>query len=214
MRNFDRGNRSNSRRGGDRNSGPREMHRAICDECGDSCEVPFKPTGNKPIFCSHCFEKQGGSDSRHDDRRDSRRGGRDSFRSNSREREMFSTVCDECGDVCEVPFKPSNDKPIFCSTCFSKKDGQARFDKGNNKGGGKNNQFEAELKVINDKLDQILQSISSAPAKKVITVAKKKAVVKLKIVKKKVVAKKKTAKKKVKKVTKKAKKKKVTKKKK
>ena len=105
-----------------RGRGDREMHDAVCNECGDNCKVPFKPTGNKPIFCSHCFENQGGSDSRRNDRggdrRDSRRGGRDSFRSNSRDREMHSAVCDECGDNCEIPFKPSTDKPIFCSNCF------------------------------------------------------------------------------------------------
>ena len=38
------------------------MHRAICSDCGDACEVPFRPTGSKPIYCSNCFKKEGGSD--------------------------------------------------------------------------------------------------------------------------------------------------------
>lgn len=29
---------------------------AICDQCKQNCEVPFRPTGNKPIYCSNCFE--------------------------------------------------------------------------------------------------------------------------------------------------------------
>lgn len=38
-----------------------EMHPAVCSKCGKSCSVPFKPTGNRPIFCSNCFEQEGGS---------------------------------------------------------------------------------------------------------------------------------------------------------
>ena len=43
---------------GDR--GDRQMHRATCSDCGKECQVPFKPTGSKPVFCSECFEKKGG----------------------------------------------------------------------------------------------------------------------------------------------------------
>lgn len=38
-----------------------EMHEATCDKCGKTCELPFRPTGNKPVFCSDCFKKEGGS---------------------------------------------------------------------------------------------------------------------------------------------------------
>lgn len=34
-----------------------EMHTAICDRCGNKCEVPFRPRGNKPVYCSDCFRK-------------------------------------------------------------------------------------------------------------------------------------------------------------
>lgn len=51
-------------RGGfrDRDSGrsnrrPLEMHEATCDKCGKRCEVPFKPSGNKPVYCSDCFKQ-------------------------------------------------------------------------------------------------------------------------------------------------------------
>ena len=37
------------------NSGPREMHKAICSECKKECEVPFKPTEGKPVYCRECF---------------------------------------------------------------------------------------------------------------------------------------------------------------
>jgi CxxC-x17-CxxC domain-containing protein len=29
-----------------------------CAQCGDECDVPFKPTGNKPVFCSNCYRKE------------------------------------------------------------------------------------------------------------------------------------------------------------
>jgi CxxC-x17-CxxC domain-containing protein len=40
------------------------MHQAICDKCGASCEVPFRPSGDKPIFCNDCFDRKGGRDDR------------------------------------------------------------------------------------------------------------------------------------------------------
>lgn len=36
---------------------PMEMHDATCSECGKDCQVPFRPTGSKPVFCSECFGK-------------------------------------------------------------------------------------------------------------------------------------------------------------
>jgi len=45
-------------RGGDR--GPVTMHKAVCDQCHKSCEVPFRPSSDKPIYCNECFgEKRG-----------------------------------------------------------------------------------------------------------------------------------------------------------
>ena len=32
-----------------------EMFEATCDKCGKRCEVPFKPRGDKPVYCSDCF---------------------------------------------------------------------------------------------------------------------------------------------------------------
>ncbi len=42
-----------------RDSRPSIMHEAICSQCGTHCEVPFKPTGNRPVLCDICFK--GGS---------------------------------------------------------------------------------------------------------------------------------------------------------
>ncbi len=49
----------NNRNGG-RNynrDGPREMFKAVCSDCGKECEVPFKPTEGRPVYCRDCFRK-------------------------------------------------------------------------------------------------------------------------------------------------------------
>ena len=38
--------------------GSREMHKATCAECGNECEVPFKPTEGKPVYCQECYRKK------------------------------------------------------------------------------------------------------------------------------------------------------------
>ena len=35
--------------------GPREMFDAVCARCGKDTQVPFKPTGARPVYCSDCF---------------------------------------------------------------------------------------------------------------------------------------------------------------
>lgn len=53
------GNRGGDR-GGDR--GPVTMHKAVCDECQKSCEVPFRPSSDKPIYCNDCFSSKRGNE--------------------------------------------------------------------------------------------------------------------------------------------------------
>ena len=47
--------------GGRFNDRPREMHKAVCAECGKECEVPFKPTEGRPVYCRDCFQKRNGT---------------------------------------------------------------------------------------------------------------------------------------------------------
>jgi len=58
-------------RGGDR--GNRPLFDAVCSNCGKPCQVPFRPTNGKHVYCSDCFEKMG-------NRGDSRRPERSDFR--------------------------------------------------------------------------------------------------------------------------------------
>ena len=41
-------------------------------------------------------------------------------------REMFSAVCAQCGKEALVPFQPRNDRPVYCSDCFSAQRGTSR----------------------------------------------------------------------------------------
>ena len=71
------GNRGGGRSGGfgggrDRDSGPREMYETVCTQCGKNCQVPFRPTGEKPVYCSECFE---GKENRNDRFSGNRRSG-------------------------------------------------------------------------------------------------------------------------------------------
>ena len=34
----------------------REMFTATCAACGAEARVPFNPTGDKPVYCSACYE--------------------------------------------------------------------------------------------------------------------------------------------------------------
>lgn len=33
------------------------ISKAVCSKCGKSCEVPFKPEGNRAVFCHECWKK-------------------------------------------------------------------------------------------------------------------------------------------------------------
>ena len=35
-----------------------------------------------------------------------------------RPREMHKATCGDCGNECEIPFEPRNDRPVYCSDCF------------------------------------------------------------------------------------------------
>jgi len=52
---FSRGDRFKRRDSG--RSSFKKMHQVVCDRCKKNCEVPFKPTAGKPVYCSDCFRK-------------------------------------------------------------------------------------------------------------------------------------------------------------
>ena len=69
MAEFNRGGPRRDFGGGSGNGGggfqrdfgaPQEKHKATCSECNKECEVPFKPTAGKPVFCRDCYRKRKG----------------------------------------------------------------------------------------------------------------------------------------------------------
>lgn len=183
-----------------------EMHSAVCSDCGKRCEVPFKPTGDKPIYCSSCFTNHGGA-SRSDSRGE--RGGRE--RSRNSDRPMFDATCSTCGKRFELPFRPTGEKPVYCNDCFDKEGGSSSSSRSVS---APVNQYKEQFEMLNSKLDRILKVLApTIPVKeekkeskkelviekKPVVVEKKKETKVAKKVAKKVVVKKPVAKKKGKK---------------
>ncbi len=50
------GGYSGGARSGGYDRGPREMFSATCSSCGREAQVPFRPSGDKPVYCSDCFQ--------------------------------------------------------------------------------------------------------------------------------------------------------------
>ncbi|MDZ7798422.1 MAG: CxxC-x17-CxxC domain-containing protein [Patescibacteria group bacterium] len=143
----------------------KEMFPATCSQCGQACQVPFRPTSGKPVLCSHCFEKQKENQPNRSKRRDFRKG----------DRPMFSAVCDQCGQECQVPFRPTSGKPIYCNDCFAKegrsgdrrgnKSWRGRSDRRNRDGAG-NKQLAEQLKSLGYKLDKVISILEQPVVKK------------------------------------------------
>ncbi len=145
--------------GRDRDGGRPQMHQATCSECGKDCEIPFRPTGGRPVFCSTCFEKQQGGSGE----RPSRFGGERRDRSERPRHEdrggMHDATCGKCGAKCQVPFRPTPGKEVLCDDCFGK----------SGKGGKDNGELMAELKGLHVKLDRLMKILApNAPAEKTI----------------------------------------------
>jgi CxxC-x17-CxxC domain-containing protein len=87
---------------------------------------------------------------------------------------MYRAVCASCGKQCEVPFKPSGDRPIYCRDCFrTRNEGSGGGGAAPKRGGGSGKPFTprpsspqgtgqqssalaAQLTAINGKLDRLL----------------------------------------------------------
>lgn len=53
---YDRHDSYGNGRGG--YGGERQMHTTTCAACGREAQVPFVPRGDKPVYCSDCFQEQ------------------------------------------------------------------------------------------------------------------------------------------------------------
>jgi len=83
-----------------------------CVDCG--CDFEFtaseqefyasKGLTNQPKRCKPCRSAK---------KSQSRGGG-------YQQRRMYEAVCSECGEIAQVPFQPSGDRPVLCKSCYSK----------------------------------------------------------------------------------------------
>lgn len=73
--------------------------------------------------------------------------------------QLYPATCAQCGDACEVPFKPNNKKPVFCRACFKKED-QGDYRKPDRQQPGTSSS--RELEQINRKLDTILEILNNS----------------------------------------------------
>jgi CxxC-x17-CxxC domain-containing protein len=80
----------------------------ICKDCGaefifTASEQDFyaeKGFQNEPQRCKSC--------------RNARKNG------GAGQRELFTATCASCGREARVPFQPRDDRPVYCSDCFSR----------------------------------------------------------------------------------------------
>ena len=47
-----------ARKGQATSGSPRESYEAICAECGASTTLPFRPRGDRPVYCRTCYTAQ------------------------------------------------------------------------------------------------------------------------------------------------------------
>lgn len=94
-----------------------ETQQLQCVECGkifdfaaEDQEFYAKKGYSAPKRCSECREN----------RKARNNGGGSRGGYGSRERREYSVICAACGCETTVPFKPSNDRPVFCSDCYKK----------------------------------------------------------------------------------------------
>ena len=89
-----------------------------CRDCGQAFTFT---SGEQDFYASRGFSEP----SRCADCRAARKAQRDAGSSYSTygSREMFSATCSSCGQEAQVPFQPSGDKPVYCSTCFERRRG-------------------------------------------------------------------------------------------
>ena len=85
----------------------------VCKDCGKEFiftagEQEFyaeKGFENEPLRCKECRVAK-----------------KESIRA---KRQMFKTVCAQCGGEATIPFEPKEDRPVYCSECFAKMNEEA-----------------------------------------------------------------------------------------
>ncbi len=105
----------------------------VCADCGteflhsaeDQKRYAERGFTNEPKRCPDCRAKRkatgmsGGGGGRG-------MGGSDGYGRGGGAREFHTAVCAECGKPTEVPFKPTEGRPVYCRDCYQGKRGEHR----------------------------------------------------------------------------------------
>ena len=106
---------------------------------------------------------------------------------------MHQAICNQCGKPCEVPFRPTTGKPVYCNSCFGGKKeignnrGRDRFsqrnydrynapiksDFGSEIGKGNNNEVKKQLEILNGKMDLLINAVKAMTSTKPLVAEKK-----------------------------------------
>lgn len=110
---------------------------------------------------------------------------------------MYQATCDQCGRPCEVPFRPVEGRPVYCTACFSNKreggDGRdgnrfpqksfndsktiTRTDFGGFVGRENGDEVRKQLELLNGKMDRLVKAMemmaSPVPAAKPVVAEEK-----------------------------------------
>jgi CxxC-x17-CxxC domain-containing protein len=85
----------------------------VCEDCSeeftfsaDEQQFFYERGFQSPKRCKSCRQKRKMS------RTDSSGG--------FRERKLYTITCSDCGEEAEVPFSPSEDRPVYCRDCYQK----------------------------------------------------------------------------------------------
>lgn len=75
-----------------------------------------------------------------------------------RSNDMFEVTCAKCGKPSKVPFRPTGNKPVYCSDCFRKNnDSRTNFDDRNSNASSQSKMSSDQFNQLNYKLDKILK---------------------------------------------------------
>lgn len=98
-----------------------------CRDCGQAFTFT---SGEQDFYASRGFSEPGRCPDCRAANKSQRGGNSSSYGGGRGSREMFSATCSSCGKEAQVPFQPSGDKPVYCSTCFETRRGTNRAGSG------------------------------------------------------------------------------------
>lgn len=113
------------------------------------------------------FKREGNRDGGGSFRGKSRFKGSDRGGRSGRDVELFKTTCSACHKTCEVPFRPSGSKPVYCRDCFKENnpgDRRNNDSRGESRSSFRDNgtdDIKRQLTTLESKVDSILALLSS-----------------------------------------------------